>query len=123
MYDVLVNARRATYTHKAAVLDTCWGIIPCAFMCLCVSKGESARLRHRERTTVRGRQKERGRASASERAREKARERERDIKETVGGGKRKDGGRAEDHSPTSQECYDGSYQVFLHSVVPYYHNN
>ena len=25
MYDVLVNARRATYSHKAAVLDTCWG--------------------------------------------------------------------------------------------------
>jgi len=25
MYDVLVNARRATYTHNAAVLDTCWG--------------------------------------------------------------------------------------------------
>jgi hypothetical protein len=36
MYDVLVNARRATYTHKAAVLDTCWGIIPRACMCLFV---------------------------------------------------------------------------------------
>lgn len=25
MYDVLVNTRKATYAHKAAVLDTCWG--------------------------------------------------------------------------------------------------
>ena len=25
MYDVLVNARRVTYSHKAAVLDACWG--------------------------------------------------------------------------------------------------
>eukprot|EP00290_Baffinella_frigidus_P057119 CAMPEP_0180360796 /NCGR_PEP_ID=MMETSP0989-20121125/12197_1 /TAXON_ID=697907 /ORGANISM="non described non described, Strain CCMP2293" /LENGTH=302 /DNA_ID=CAMNT_0022352217 /DNA_START=46 /DNA_END=954 /DNA_ORIENTATION=- len=26
MYDVLMNAKRATYTHKAAVLDCCWGV-------------------------------------------------------------------------------------------------